>query len=473
MAMNGSIHGEYGTCGVLPWTPRYHTFTGGPGGVMFTALQVLDMYSDDLYFQGGTVTLCADEPWLDPTLPQKVYFEMKMYAGYQHLYTLVYNEDGEYVATVYPAQGLRETTWIETSCAGPRLRGVAETVQRPTLEVDIEVEGNLVPPAVAGHFTFPKPDGCAGARKYYTCAVDNPAPEPDTPTELIAVTAVPQEGFCHERWKGEGPVFDEYGNERTDVALDAREDEPERWVTDETIYLKCLESRNDQIAWAVTDMAALAGASVKGAISGGSKPASRKVTSICIPMYGTLIRGGDFDPPTKFRDALPKLRFCKDLALGYDTRWKWQPTIPQAINLLNGKSVEVFEFVGHGYRWNPLIVISHEQGIRLSPDDVNGKMLSPFNFLFFNTCFQALYKNEWMEAFGSESFVGWKTEVYWDVAEAFDNALWAFLANKDDEDPDVFLAYFAARRTIERSIVEGVRNEPDYGGDYTFPGRVN
>ena len=70
--MNGSIHGEYGTCGVLPWTPRYHTFTGGPGGVMFTSLQVLDMYSDDLYFQGGTVTLCADEPWLDPTLPQKI-----------------------------------------------------------------------------------------------------------------------------------------------------------------------------------------------------------------------------------------------------------------------------------------------------------------------------------------------------------------------------------------------------------------
>ncbi|HNZ19762.1 MAG TPA: hypothetical protein PKK44_15645, partial [Candidatus Hydrogenedentes bacterium] len=108
-------------------------------------------------------------------MPQKVYFEMKMYAGYQHLYTLVYNEDGEYVATVYPAQGLRETTWIETSCAGGRLRGVAETVQQPTLEVDIEVEGNLVPPAVAGHFTFPQPEGCAGARKYYTCAVDNPA----------------------------------------------------------------------------------------------------------------------------------------------------------------------------------------------------------------------------------------------------------------------------------------------------------
>jgi len=57
---------------------------------------------------GGSVTLCADEPWLDPTVPQKIYFEMKMYAGYQHVCTVVYDEDGEYVATVYPAQGLRE-----------------------------------------------------------------------------------------------------------------------------------------------------------------------------------------------------------------------------------------------------------------------------------------------------------------------------------------------------------------------------
>ncbi len=45
---------------------------------------------------------------LDPTVTQKIYFEMKMYAGYQHVCTVVYDEDGEYVATVYPAQGLRE-----------------------------------------------------------------------------------------------------------------------------------------------------------------------------------------------------------------------------------------------------------------------------------------------------------------------------------------------------------------------------
>ncbi len=159
---------------------------------------------------------------------------------YQHLYTVVYNEDGEYVDTVYPARGLRDTTSIETTCAEGRLCGLAETVQQPTLKVDIEVEGNLVPAAVAGHFTFPRPDGCAGARKYYTYAHERPDPKSDIPTELIAVTAVPHEGFEFVRWKGTGPVFDASGQIRTDVSLAAPDDDSERWVTDETIYLKCL-----------------------------------------------------------------------------------------------------------------------------------------------------------------------------------------------------------------------------------------
>jgi hypothetical protein len=255
-----------------------------------------------------------------------------MYMRCQHLYTVVYNEDGEYVDTVYPARGLRDTTSIETSCAEGRLCGLAETVQQPTLNVDIEVEGNLVPAAVAGHFTFPRPDGCAGARKYYTYAHERPDPKSDIPTELIAVTAVPHEGFCHERWKGEGPVYDEYGNERTDVALDAREDEPERWVTDKTIYLKCLENEDEQVAWAMSDMAALAGAAVKGTLSGGSKPASRRVTSQYVAKYGVLIRGGGFEPPTKFLKTVPKLQFYKDVNAGYGTKLQYPLTLPQAID---------------------------------------------------------------------------------------------------------------------------------------------
>jgi len=232
---------------------------------MFTSLQVLDMYSDDLYFQGGSVTLCSDLPLIDPTLPQKIYFEMKMYAGYQHVYTLVYNEDGEYVDTVYPARGLRETTSIETSCAEGRLRGLAETVQQPTLKVDIEVEGNLVPAAVAGHYTFPQPEGCAGARKYYTCAVDNPDPEPDTPTELIAVSLNRNDGFVLKSWTGNCAYFDANGNYLGMLPVSVPDD-PDDWITGDTIYVKCLKAQPTQMASAMTDMAVLAGASVEGAI---------------------------------------------------------------------------------------------------------------------------------------------------------------------------------------------------------------
>jgi hypothetical protein len=49
--------------------------------------------------------------------------------------------------------------------------------------------------------------------------------------------------------------------------------------------------------------------------------------------------------------------------------------------------------------------------------------------------------------------------------------LWALLTNKEEE-PDVFLAYFTARRAIESYIKEGEFNDPDWGGDYTFPGHV-
>ena len=161
---------------------------------------------------------------------------------------------------------------------------------------------------------------------------ERPDPKPGMPTELIAVTAVPHEGFCHERWKGEGPVYDEHGNERTDVALDAREDEPERWVTDKTIYLKCLENENEQVAWAMSDMAALAGAAVKGTLSGGSKPTSRRVTSQYVAKYGVLIRGGGFEPSTKFNEAVSKLRFYKDVNAGYGTKLQYPLTLPQAID---------------------------------------------------------------------------------------------------------------------------------------------
>ncbi|MGI6461874.1 MAG: hypothetical protein ACOX5J_17620 [Candidatus Hydrogenedentales bacterium] len=268
-------------CG-LPSSPQYHIFDGGPGGLIFTSRQVLDMYSDDLYFQGGSVTVCSDLPWADPTAPQTIYFEMKAYTGYQHLYTVVYNEDGEYVDTVYPARGLRDTTSIETSCAEGRLRGLAETVQQPTLKVDIEVEGNLVPAAVAGHFTFPKPDGCAGARKYYTCAHERPDPKSDIATELIAVKLNRNDGFVLRSWTGNCAYFDANGA-YLGMLPESLPDDPDDWITDDTIYVKCLKANPTYMASATTEMAVLAGASVEGAAETVFAATTAKVVAMIVP----------------------------------------------------------------------------------------------------------------------------------------------------------------------------------------------
>ena len=183
---------------------------------------------------GGSVTLCSDLPGLDPTVTQKIYFEMKMYAGYQHLYTVVYDEDGELVATVYPAQGLRETTWIETSCAGGRLRGVAETVEQPTLAVDVRLEDGQpgMSSAEAGYYY--SIDGAF--RKYYSVEVPS-----YTQTELIAIQALELPGFVFVRWEGNGVALDSEGNVREDVTLSPFVGAGQPY-TERLIYVKCQDS---------------------------------------------------------------------------------------------------------------------------------------------------------------------------------------------------------------------------------------
>jgi len=454
-------------CGLLSSTPRRHIFDGGPGGVMFTSLQVLDMYSDDLYFQGGSVTLCADLPGMDPTLPQKVYFEMKAYTGYQHLYTLVYNEDGELVATVYPAQGLRETTWIETSCAGGRLRGVAETVQQPTLEVDIEVEGNLVPPAVAGHFTFPKPDGCAGARKNYTYAIDNPDPEPDTPTELIAVTAVPQEGFEFVRWKGTGPVFDASGNYAGNLS-DSLDDDPTTWFTEPTIYVKCLDEEAVQAASALTDMSIMAGATTQGSISANLVAASRSIVGVTRRRKNALVVEGGFTGGTSVaQEHLPHIgsKYYAMTLKSFFSREEPEKTVvssellvpakPQDIvNHISMMRYKVFEYNGHGnsealfpaypvdnwYEYppecRPLDSIGYVYAAitRSTIRDAIGDD-SNYKFVFLNSCNAGMSGSTWQTmVFRAECLICWDYGVTNEKAQTFDALLWADLYAQSNPD---------------------------------------
>ena len=228
---------------------------------MYASYMCGDYAGTGPHFRGGTLTehLASQEP-----VNMTLYFRWVGEPGYQHTYTRVYGYDGQLLDTV-------PTGWINASGSAVvssdtfPVHGVAEYLEQPTLTVDIEVEDNVVPAAVAGHYEFPKPDGCAGARKNYTYAIDNPDPEPDTPTELIAVSLNRNDGFVLKSWTGNCAYFDANGN-YLGMLPKSVPDDPDDWITDDTIYVKCLEANPTQMASAMTGMAVLAGATAEGAI---------------------------------------------------------------------------------------------------------------------------------------------------------------------------------------------------------------
>ena len=125
-----------------------------------------------------------------------------------------------------------------TSATGP-VNAQVTTAQMMTLDADVEVEGGNVPPALSGVIKNADSSSISG---FYTRISDPDAPlRPHPNTELIGLQVEVFSGFNLKRWTGTCPVFDEHGVLRTDVALDAREDEPARWVTDQTIYVKCAD----------------------------------------------------------------------------------------------------------------------------------------------------------------------------------------------------------------------------------------
>ncbi len=105
----------------------------------------------------------------------------------------------------------------------------------------------------------------AGGRKYYTYEMDYPDPCFDCPTELVAVSLNRNDGFVLKSWTGNCAHFDANGNYLGMLPATLPED-PDDWVTGDTIYVKCLKAQPTQMASAMTDMAVLAGASMEGAV---------------------------------------------------------------------------------------------------------------------------------------------------------------------------------------------------------------
>ncbi|NLE27016.1 MAG: hypothetical protein GX625_17080, partial [Clostridiaceae bacterium] len=339
------------------------------------------------------------------------------------------------------------------------------TVEQPTLEVDIEVEGNLVPPAVAGHFTFPQPEGCAGARKYYTSEVDYPEPYFDKPTELIAVSAVPHEGFDLVRWKGTGPVFDEDGNLRTDVALDASDEEPERWVRDETIYVKCLDSPVEDGGVDVEDL----------------EPEDRELEAEMARPTVLLVQGYDIEKPlVGFAErSLWSLRYGRE-KIDHTGGPSEADATQELMDKIAENRFDIFVVNAHGHSdisnffvvcseidlpdlpWDPPLVEMIPPEDCVYPDEIALRNTRRYKLFYGSSC--GLGKGDdgarWREAFGNvgrgldgdaegpaEACITWDETVMAMLNYAFDKAFWESLIAENPADrKDTALDAFRAAR---------------------------
>ena len=130
------------------FTTYVHSFHGGHGGRMHASPGILDNQYAPYLTRTSVTRAAGDEPF-----GHEVRFRVETHPGYQHVRTLVFSEEGQLVDIVVPPLlGGNNTTVVNRSISP--VRAVAETVQQPTLKVDLEVEGKIVDPAVAGHYTF-------------------------------------------------------------------------------------------------------------------------------------------------------------------------------------------------------------------------------------------------------------------------------------------------------------------------------
>jgi len=60
----------------------------------------------------------------------------------------------------------------------------------------------------------------------------------DGPNQLVKLTVETHCGYEFVRWTGKGDVYDSQGNPLPNVSLEATDEEPEKWVTSESIWIK-------------------------------------------------------------------------------------------------------------------------------------------------------------------------------------------------------------------------------------------
>ena len=210
-----------------------HTFKGDDGCTVLGAPIEKDSDYGEIagLTPGGTMDAAPYSP-NNVNFTDMVYYSVKLKPGYQ-LGSI------EYFGTTASASSAGSIPVSYTT--GP-VSAKISTEEMMTLDADVKVKDDEFPAATAGTITgsILSPDGSntiGGLRGYCTRISDSDPRYADT--ELIALNVQPFTGAVLKRWSGTGSVYNSDGTPRTDVALDAGDDEPDRWVTDQTIYVKC------------------------------------------------------------------------------------------------------------------------------------------------------------------------------------------------------------------------------------------
>ena len=252
------------------WT---HTFKGDDGCTVTAAPIKRDSDYGEIagLTPGGTMDT-APYPANNINFTDMVYYNVKLKPGYQ-LGVISYGGTTT-AASVYGEL-------MATFGTGP-ISAKISTEEMMTLDADVEVEGGNIPAAFAGTVTGGSLGNNTNLRGFYTRISDPDALiKPHPSTEFVEIHAAEFPGFVLKRWTGTCPVFDENGVLRTDVALDAGDDEPARWVTDQTIYVKCI------------DLKSVNGASPHVAASPKARAVLKAVPVASIDVLGHVSRSGN------------------------------------------------------------------------------------------------------------------------------------------------------------------------------------
>ena len=289
---------------------------------------------------------------------------------------------------------------------------------------------------------------------------DRPSSQTSSTNLRCAVVSLNRnDGFVLKSWTGNCAYFDANGN-YLGMLPESLPEDPDDWVTGDTIYVKCLKAQPTQMASAMTDMAMFAGASTQGSILPGAFTVLNASIRANVSKGLLVIEGGG----TLGKSTAP----TRLSALNYNTRVLTRPkTVMRALDAIYDPSRVLFVFNGHGLNDIPGTpqtadgdkILIHFVGadsdfpcdqddnaepptenIWLHWSEVTNKLQGQpahYKFVFLNSCSCGSQYQFWMQAFKAKAFFGWEYPVLLVTAQSFDRVFWDEMLDVEQHDYNV------------------------------------